>query len=98
LQYAFIFLGMLASCFMLRKYYDGIKMFDYFKHCLRTLATAVVIIVIGNFIIYLLMRSNEEPWSNLTIVIGSILFATTLSGMFSSLIASFIFYTFTKKK
>jgi hypothetical protein len=98
LQFLFLFLGIVGSCFMLSKYYDAISMMDYFKHCLRTLATSIVLIVFGTIALFFILRTDGEPSSNLTIIVGYTIFAYTISGLMSSLIASFIFNTFAKKK
>jgi hypothetical protein len=97
LQFAILFLGLLSSCYFLYKYYADIKFLDAFKHCIKTLATIIVLVAIGNAILFLVFKTDETPWSNLTILIGSTIFKFSLSGILSSLFSSFIFNTFTKK-
>ena len=97
IQFLFLFIGILASTFLLYKYYTDIKLIDAFKHCFRTLATIVVLMAIGNTILFFAFKKPSDPMSNLTIILGYTLFAYGLSGALSSFISSFIFNTFTKK-
>ncbi|MBL7774208.1 MAG: hypothetical protein JNM95_15215 [Chitinophagaceae bacterium] len=97
LQFLFVLLGFIGSCFALQKHYAGILFFDYLKQCIRTLATIMFIVIAGNVILYLLFRKPEEPWSAMTFMIMKTIFSYSISGAFSAFFTSFLFNTFTKK-
>lgn len=97
LQFVFVLLGFIVSCFMLQKHYAGIVMMDYVKHCFRTLATLLFIVIAGNAVLYMIFRKPEEPWSNLTFMIMKTIFSYSISGALSAFFTSFLFNTFTKK-
>jgi|LakMenEpi03Aug12_release.lakeMendotaPanAssembly.Ray.scaffolds.fasta_scaffold1264104_2 hypothetical protein len=97
LQFLFLFIGLLASTFFLYKHYTAISFLDTFKHCIRTLATITVLMVLGNTLLFFILKTPEQPLSNLTILIGYTIFSYTLSGLLSSFFTSYIFHTFTKK-
>lgn len=97
LQFVALLLGILISCFLLYRHYADITFTDTFKHCIKTLATIMVIMVAGNTLLFFILKTKDEPYSNLTVIIGYTLFAYSLSGVLSSLVSSLIFNTFTKK-
>ncbi len=92
-----LFMGIFVSCFLLYRYYAGISFIDSLTHCLKTLATILVIVIIGNGILFFIFSAKGEPVSNLTFLIMKTIFAYSISGLLSSLFSSFIFNTFTKK-
>ena len=96
-QFLILFVGILVSIFILYRYYAGIQFIESFSHGLRTLATTVVIVILGNVIIYFIFRQADNPLSNLTFLIMKIIFSYSAAGVLSSLISSLIFNTFTKK-
>ncbi len=97
LQFLFLLIGLMASTFFLYKYYTAISFIDTFKHCIRTLATITVLMVLGNTILFFIFKTPDQPYSNLTILIGYTIFSYSLSGLLSSFFSSYIFHTFTKK-
>ena len=97
LQFLFLFMGLLASTYVLYKHYTAISFLDTFKHCIRTLATITVLMVLGNAILFFILKTPEKPYSDLTILTGYTIFSYTLSGILSSFFSSYIFHTFTKK-
>ncbi len=96
-QFLILFIGIFTSCFLLYRYYTAISLIDSLTHCLKTLATILVIVIIGNGILFFVFSPKEEPVSNLTFLIMKTIFAYSISGLLSSLFSSFIFNTFTKK-
>lgn len=96
-QFMILFMGIFVSCFLLYRYYAGISFIDSLTHCLKTLATILVIVIIGNGILFFIFSAKGEPVSNLTFLIMKTIFAYSISGLLSSLFSSFIFNTFTKK-
>jgi hypothetical protein len=97
LQFLILFIGIFVSCFLLYKYYAGITFIDSLTHCLKTLATILVIVIFGNSLLFFIFSPKGEPVSNLTFLIMKTIFAYSASGLFSALFSSFIFNTFTKK-
>ncbi len=96
-QFAILFTGIFISCFLLYKHYAGIAFIEAFTHCLKTVATILVIIILGNAVLFFLLREKNEPLSNLTMIIMKTIFAYSASGVLASLLSSLIFNTFTKK-
>ena len=96
-QFLILFIGIFVSCFLLYRYYAAISLIDSLAHCLKTLATILVIVIIGNGILFFVFSPKGEPFSNLTFLIMKTIFAYSISGVLSSLFSSFIFNTFTKK-
>lgn len=97
LQFGVLLVAMVIAMAWLKKYYAGITMFDYFKHGIRTLATIMFIIIVGNSILYFVLAGKNEPLSNLTWMIMKTIFSYSASGVLSAFFTSFIFNTFTKK-
>jgi hypothetical protein len=97
IQFAILFLGLMTSTFFLYRYYAGITFMETMTHCFKTLATTLVLVIIGNASFFFLFSPKGEPLSNLTFIIMKIIFAYSVSGILSALIASLIFNTFTKK-
>lgn len=95
-QFLILFVGLFITTFFLFKYYTGIKFIESFTHCLRTLATILVLLIFGNTILFF-MLSPHSPISNLTFLIMKTIFAFGLSGLLSAFFWSYIFTTFTKK-
>ena len=96
-QFAILFIGILISRILLQKYYADISFFDSFMHGMKTLATILAIVILGNSILFFILSSKGEPLSNLTYMIMKTIFAYSTSGVLSALISSLIFNTFTKK-
>lgn len=92
-----LFIGILCSCALLYRYYAAIKPIEALTHCLKTLATILVIILFGNGLLYYLLQPKIASFSGLTFLLMKTIFAYSLSGVLSSLVSSFIFNTFTKK-
>jgi hypothetical protein len=97
IQFLLLFIGLFVSCYLLYKNYTAITFIDALKHCIKTLATVMVLMVAGNALLFFILKTSQQPMSDLTILIGYTIFAYSISGMFSSLFSSFIFNTFTKK-
>lgn len=97
LQFLFVLLGFIGSCYSLKQHYAAITLGDYFKHCIRTLATLLFIVIAGNALLYILFHKAGDPWSNLTFMIMKTIFSYSLSGALSAFFTSFLFNTFTKK-
>ena len=97
LQFVILFAGILTSCGLLFRYYAGISFMDAFIHCMKTVATILVIVILGNALMFFLLKGKNDPISNLTFIIMKTIFAYSVSGLLSSLFSSFIFNTFTKK-
>lgn len=95
-QFLFLFLGIFASVALLYRYYADIKFIEAFSHGMRTLATILTLVILGNCLLFIFL-SKGEPWSNLTFMIMKTIFAYSVSGLFSTVFSSFIFNTFTKK-
>src|SRR5262249_30700615 len=96
-QFLILFGGVLTSCFFLYKYYADIKMLDAFTHCMRTVATTLFIVIIGNGILFYMVTKGHGNFSELTWLIMKTIFSYSISGILSSLFSSLIFNTFTKK-
>ncbi len=97
LQFLILFIGIFVSCWLLYKHYAGISLIDSLAHGLKTLATILVIIILGNSLLFFIVSPKGEPVSNLTFLIMKTIFAYSVSGVLSALFSSFIFNTFTKK-
>jgi len=97
IQFGILFLGIFVSCGLLFRYYAGISFMDAFIHCMKTVATILVIVILGNTLMFFILSGKNEPISNLTFMIMKTIFAYSVSGVLSSLFSSFIFNTFTKK-
>jgi hypothetical protein len=97
MQFLLLLIGLLASCFLLYRYYADIKFLDAFKHCIKTLTTTMAIMAVGNTLLFFILKAPQDPLSNLTVILGYTLFSYSLSGVLSSLFSSFLFNTFTKK-
>ncbi len=96
-QFLILFIGIFVSCWLLYKHYAGISFIDSLAHGLKTLATILVIIILGNSLLFFIVSPKGEPVSNLTFLIMKTIFAYSVSGVLSALFSSFIFNTFTKK-
>lgn len=97
LQFLIMFLGILFSSFLLYKYYADIQFLESFIHNIKTGITALVVIILGNSILFFVI-SKDQPFSVYTFMVMKTIFSFTLSGLFSAFFTSFIFNTFTKKK
>ncbi|HQW47613.1 MAG: hypothetical protein IPL09_10930 [Bacteroidetes bacterium] len=96
-QFLLLFIGIIASCLLLYRYYADIKFIDAFTHCIKTSITTLMIVILGNTILYFIF-SNQGPITNYTFVLMKTIFAYTFSGLLSSFFTSFLFNTFTKYK
>lgn len=97
LQFGVLFIGVLISCYLLFRYYAGIKFTEAFTHCMKTVATIVMVVIFGNSILFFIFGTHEHRMQQFTLLLMKTLFAYGISGIFSSLFASYIFNTFTKK-
>lgn len=96
LQFLFVFCGIIGSAFALTKYYDGIDFLDFLKHGLRTLATIMFLIIVGNALLFFIFDSQRN-FSALTMLVMKTIFSYSLSGLLSAFFTSYLFNTFTKK-
>lgn len=96
-QFAILLLGVLVSCFLLYRYYADIKFLDSLIHCIKTAITAIIIVLMGNAILFFIFNKSE-PFSSFTLVVMKTIFAFSLSGLLSAFFTSLIFNTFTKNK
>lgn len=96
-QFLICFAGILVSCFMLYRYYADIKFSEAFIHCMKTLATILFIMILGNSIMFYLIPGADTNFEALTMVIMKTIFSYSVSGILSALFSSLIFNTFTKK-
>ena len=97
-QFGIVFVGLLASTYLLFKHYAGIRFIEAFTHCTRTLATALVVILFGYTLMFWLIPSAESSMAAFNFMLMKLLFAFAFSGLLSSAFASYIFYTFTRNK
>lgn len=97
LQFAILFAGVLVSSALLYKHYAGITFFESFNHNAKTVATSVVLLIIGQIMMYLIFAKGAISGKEITFLMMKSIFAYSLSGLLSSLFCSYIFYTFTKK-
>ncbi len=97
LRFLILFAGVLASCVLLYKYYADIKFLDAFIHCVKTSITAIIIVLVGNTILFLIFEKNKT-FSNYTLDLMMNIFTFSISGLLSSFFTSLIFNTFTKNK
>lgn len=98
MQFLWLFIGVLVSCFFLYKYYASITFIEAFTHCAKTVALMIVIAVIGNAVLYFLFSAKESKIEALTLIIMKTVFSYGLSGLLSAFFTSFIFHTFTKNQ
>lgn len=98
IQFGLVFLGLLTSSYFLHKYYAGVTFMEGFTHCTRTLATTLIIVLMGYSIIYWGSRVGNTQWSEYNFMLMKLLFSFAISGLLSSFFASYIFYTFTRNK
>lgn len=97
IQFLILFAGILVSRFFLQRHYAGISFLDSFTHGMRTLATTMVLVIVGNSMLFFIFRPGGEPMDSLTFMIMKTIFAYGVSGLLSALLSSLIFNTFTKK-
>ncbi len=97
LQFLIVFLGIFISCYLLYKHYAGIRYIESFTHCAKTVAMIIVIVVIGNGLLYYLLAKETAQFSELTLIVMKTIFSFAISGLLSSFFTSYIFHTFTKK-
>ncbi len=97
LQFLILFIGIVISCILLYRFYADIQFMDAFIHCIKTAITSLLIVMIGNAILFFVFSKNE-PFSSFTLLLMKTIFAYSLSGLFSSFFTSLIFNTFTKNK
>lgn len=97
LQFLLLLIGIATSCFFLYQKYAGITFIEAFTHCAKTVATTIIIVLLGNTLLYFLFSPNGTPFSTYTFMIMKTIFSYALSGLFSSFFCSYIFHTFTKK-
>lgn len=97
LQFLFVLLGVVISCFLLYRFYAGIRFVEAFTHCAKTVATTLMIVLLGNALLFFILSPKGTPFSQLTFMIMKTVFSYALSGLLSSFFTSYIFHTFTKK-
>lgn len=97
LQFLVLFVGVLTSCFLLYKYYADIRFMDAFSHCIKTVATVATIVLLGNVLLFFLLREKGVPASQVNWILMKTIFAYSAGGLMASLFSSLIFNTFTKK-
>ena len=97
IQFLLLFIGITISCILLYRYYAAIQFIDALTHCIKTAITSLMIVLVGNAILFFIF-SNNEPFSSFTLVLMKTIFAYSLSGLLSALFTSFIFNTFTKNR
>jgi hypothetical protein len=98
IQFLILFIGIFFSAFFLQKYYAGITFFDYLKHCLKTLATILFIVIVSRAVIFYFFNRQNFIFANFTLDIMQTIFGFSVSGILSAFFTSFIFNTFTKNK
>ena len=98
LQFFIEFLGLVASCFFLQKLYASISFIDYLKHCIKTLATILFIVIVSTAVIFYFFNRQNFIFANFTLGIMQTIFGFSVSGILSAFFTSFIFNTFTKNK
>ncbi|MGI9192530.1 MAG: hypothetical protein ACR2IL_10440 [Chitinophagaceae bacterium] len=98
LQFGLVLLGLLASSFFLHKYYAGVTFMEGLTHCTRTLATCLVVVLLGYTAIYWGSNAGKAQWNEYNFMLMKLLFSFAVSGLLSSFFASYIFYTFTRNK
>jgi hypothetical protein len=96
-QFGGLFAGVMVSCYLLFHYYAGIKFTEAFTHCMKTVATILMMVILGNSVLFFMFAAPEHRLQQFTFLLMKTLFAYGISGIFSSLFASYIFNTFTKK-
>jgi hypothetical protein len=97
LQFVILLVGIVVSCILLYRFYADIQFVDAFTHCIKTAITALLIVMIGYSILFLIFSKNQ-PFSSYTLMLMKTIFAYSLSGLFSAFFTSLIFNTFTKNK
>ena len=97
LRFAILFAGVFISCLLLYKHYTDIKFLDAFIHCVKSSITAIIIVIVGNSVLYLIFAKNKT-FSNYTFDLMINIFTYSISGLLSSIVTSLIFNTFTKNK
>lgn len=98
IQFGLVLVGLLTSSYFLHKYYADVTFLEGLTHCTRTLATTLVIVLLGYSIIYWGSRAGNAQWSEYNFMLMKLLFSFAISGLLSSFFASYIFYTFTRNK
>ena len=96
-QFGILSIGLLVSYYFLYHYYAGIRFSEAFVHGIKTLATTLVILIIGNSLLFLALQPAPIVFSDITYIIMKTIFSYSVSGVLSALFWSFIFNTFTKK-
>lgn len=96
-QFLLLLTGIVISCFLLYRYYADIKFLDAFTHCVKTAITALIIVITGYAILFLLFE-NEKTFSKFTTELMITIFTYCFSGLLSAFFTSLIFNTFTKNK
>jgi hypothetical protein len=97
IQFALVMLGLIGSCFWLYRQYAGIRFIEALTHCTRTLATAIVVILLGFTLIYWTSQGNTS-FTGYNFMLMKVLFSFAASGLLSAFFTSYIFYTFTRNK
>ena len=96
-QFGLVFLGLIGSSVWLYRHYAGIRFIEGFTHCTRTLATAIVVILLGYTLIYWLTQPGAS-FTEFNFMLMKVLFSFAVSGLLSAFFTSYIFYTFTRNK
>lgn len=96
-QFLLLFVGVLVSCFLLFRFYAGIRFLDAFTHCAKTVAMVIIVVIIGNAGLFFIFSPKGTPLAQLTFMIMKTVFSYALSGLLSAFFTSYIFHTFTKK-
>lgn len=97
LQFLLLFSGVMVSMYLLFKYYAEIRFVEAFSHGMKTVATILILVIIGNSILFFIFSTGKDMLQQLTFLIMKTLFSYGLSGTLSSIFAAYIFKTFTKK-
>ncbi len=97
LQFLLLFGGVMVSLFLLFKHYTDIRLIEAFSHGMKTVATILILVIIGNSLLFFIFSKGQDMLQQLTFLIMKTLFSYGLSGTLSSLFGAYIFKTFTKK-
>lgn len=98
LRFAFVPAATVIATVFLYRSYAGIRFVDLFTHCARTLATLVIVVVLGDILAVLLLSKEPFTWGALNRTLMFTVFTYTLVGLLSAFLTSLLFHNFANNK